>query len=101
MDGTVDNRDWIKGVVEKYKTLNYKEQKHLLRLLSVETKPPPYSIVFSLDMAGMKKMAQVIEYCKENDIFYKPEKRGGGKKVVFIFKNLSERNTAVIGRLTL
>jgi hypothetical protein len=86
--------------LEFYSSLPYDQQRIFLRSLSLLTKPTPHSIIFTLDSVGIRKMAEVITYCKKYSIPYTPEKRGQ-LKVAFIFPDLSARNSALIGRLTL
>jgi hypothetical protein len=90
----------LKETVEFYKNLDFKQQKILLRSITVWAKKPPYYITFDLDTTGMAKMMEVITYCKTYKIPYTPEKRGN-TKIAFSFKDLSARNEALIGRLTL
>jgi hypothetical protein len=90
----------LKETVEFYKNLDFKQQKILIRSMTVFSKKPPYYIIFNLDPVGVSKMMEVISYCKKYEIPYVPEKRGS-LKVAFRFTDLTARNEALIGRLTL
>lgn len=88
-----------KEIIAFYKELSYEEQKKLLFALSSEIKSPPFFINFPMDQKGLYQMAKVAEYCQKYKIQYKPEKRKGG--ISFRFDNQGDRNTALIGRLTI
>lgn len=90
----------IHEILEFYNKLEYKEQKVVITALARTLKKAPYYITFKLDQRGLFNMTKVISYCQKYDIPYTPEKIGS-KRVRFAFKDLSERNEALIGRLTL
>lgn len=86
-------------VVDYYGTLSYEQQRKLLVAMTDNNKHPPYFINFKLDSTGLTRLAKVTAYCNKYNILFKAEKSNTGVK--YRFNGMSERNTVLIGQLTL
>ena len=97
---SIVNKKQIGDMIGLFRNMTYSEQRAFLRKIHQYIKTPPYYILFKLDGLGLTRLAKVSRYCNERDIAFLPEKARKGR-VKFVFPDVSNRNKALIGSLTI
>ncbi len=97
---TTVNKKQLEDMLGLFRDMTYTEQKDFLKRIHPYLKTPPYCIAFKLDGLGLTRLAKVTRYCKDSGIEFIPEKAKKGR-VRFVFPDISNRNKALIGSLTI